>query len=405
MPPMTLEALKAMVNEQVGSALAPIDERIKAAAAAQEGQAKNFGAMIAGAVNQKAASNDPKKKGLFAAKAIMAMAGAALASKGGRGVTPEAWAAEKYGKDDEVTKALSATTGAQGAFLVQEQQATEVIEFLRPNSAIRKLNPVIAPMSEGNLTLPKLTGGASGGYIGENANLPKSEQTFGQVKANARKLGVLVPISNDLIRRAAPGTDSMVRDDMVAALAQRSDLAFLRGDGSQYTPKGLKNWCLSANVIPANASVSLANTITDLGKLIVALANANVRFIRPGWVFAPRTWNYLMNLITANGQYVFRNELLNGTLWGWPWQMTTQIPTNLGSGSDSEIYIADFADVIVAEATQLLVDVSTEAAYYDGSAVVAAFSQDQTVIRAILEHDLVMRHDESVAMLSGVTWA
>lgn len=198
MPPMTLEALKAMVNEQVGSALAPIDERIKAAAAAQEGQAKNFGAMIAGAVNQKAASNDPKKKGLFAAKAIMAMAGAALASKGGRGVTPEAWAAEKYGKDDEVTKALSATTGAQGAFLVQEQQATEVIEFLRPNSAIRKLNPVIAPMSEGNLTLPKLTGGASGGYIGENANLPKSEQTFGQVKANARKLGVLVPISNDL---------------------------------------------------------------------------------------------------------------------------------------------------------------------------------------------------------------
>ena len=56
-------------------------------------------------------------------------------------------------------------------------------------------------------------------------------------------------------------------------------------------------------------------------------------------------------------------------------------------------------------ATQLLVDSSTEAAYYDGANVQAAFSLDQMVIRAIIEHDLVMRHDFSSSVLTGMTWA
>lgn len=404
MPPMTKEALEGMIDEMVKKSVgSSVKERIDAF---QAEQSTKMAALMA----EKAVTTDssPASKGTFAARVIMSIAGAKLAAHTGQvGITtPGEWAAKQWGKDSEVAKALSATTGAQGAFLIQEQQATEIIEFLRPNSAVRKLNPVIAPMDAGNLTLPKLAGGASANYIGENANLPKSEQTVGQVKANARKLGVLVPISNDLIRRASPGTDTMVRDDMVAAIAQRGDLAMIRGDGTQYTPKGLKNWCPTANVIPANGTVNLSNVTVDLGKLVVALANGNVRMLRPGWLFAPRIWNYLMTVRDTNGNFAFRDEMLKGTLWGYPFQMTTQIPINLGGGTnESEVYLADFADVVIAEATNLLVDVSTEAAYHDGSAVVAAFSQDQTVIRAIIEHDLVLRHDESVAMLSTVLWA
>jgi hypothetical protein len=35
---------------------------------------------------------------------------------------------------------------------------------------------------------------------------------------------------------------------------------------------------------------------------------------------------------------------------------------------------------------------------------VAAFSQDQTVVRAIVQHDVGMRHDASVAVLAQVKW-
>jgi hypothetical protein len=47
---------------------------------------------------------------------------------------------------------------------------------------------------------------------------------------------------------------------------------------------------------------------------------------------------------------------------------------------------------------------SDSAAYYDGSNVVAAYSQDQTVIRVLAEHDFVLRHDTAFAMVESVTW-
>lgn len=68
------------------------------------------------------------------------------------------------------------------------------------------------------------------------------------------------------------------------------------------------------------------------------------------------------------------------------------------------MYLADFADVIIGDALNAIVDVSSEAAYHDGTAVVAAFSKDQTVVRVILANDLAVRHAEAVAVLTGVTW-
>jgi hypothetical protein len=69
------------------------------------------------------------------------------------------------------------------------------------------------------------------------------------------------------------------------------------------------------------------------------------------------------------------------------------------------VYFADFADVVIGEATTLLVDASTEAGYYDGSSQQSAFTLDQTVIRAIQEHDMAVRHAESVAVIKDCSWS
>jgi HK97 family phage major capsid protein len=114
---------------------------------------------------------------------------------------------------------------------------------------------------------------------------------------------------------------------------------------------------------------------------------------------------YLMTVRDANGNFAFREELLSGKLWNFPYGTTTQIPVNLGGGADeSEVYLVDMADVVIGDATSIIIDASTEAAYHDGANVVAAFSQDQTVVRAIVQHDIGMRHDASVAVLAQVKW-
>ena len=314
-------------------------------------------------------------------------------------------AAKVYGKDDPVTKALLAAEGDAGGFLIQEDYASDVIELLRPASVVRSQNPIIIPMPKGTFTLPKLAGGATASYISESENLPVTEPSLGQLKLTFKKLAAIVPISNDLIRYSTPQASEVVTNDLVSAIGQREDLAYLRNDGTLDTPRGLKSWVPAANVTTANATVNLANVTTDLGAAVLTLMGGNVRMIRPAWFMAPRSFMYLATVRDANGNMAYREELMQGRLWTYPVGITTQIPVNLGTtGNSSEVYLCDMADAVIGEATSLLLDTSAEAAYHDGSAVVAAYSKDQTVIRAILEHDFGMRHNASIAMLEEVRW-
>jgi len=355
--------------------------------------------IIANANSQSKPKSDDEK-GLGMARFIRCVAA-------GKGHIDSAhkFAQKHFGDDDSVTKALSATDFVAGGAAVPPDFVEEIIEFLRPASIVRRLNPNILPMPTGSMTMPKQTGGATANYVGENDNIPPSEQTTGQIKLSFKKLVTLVPISNDFLRFAMPAADRMVRDDIVASMSQRSDLAFIRGDGASDTPKGIRNLVASANVLTANASVTLANITVDLGNMVLALEDNNARMLRPAWMFTPRTKQFLMTIRDGNGNYVFRQEMLGGSLWGYPFATSTQIPNNLGGGSDeSEIYLVDMSEVIIGDSTNLLIDASAEAAYHDGSAVQAAFSRDQTVIRAISEHDINLRHDFSVAVLTAVTW-
>lgn len=313
---------------------------------------------------------------------------------------------EKRLLDPEVAKALAASTGSAGGFTVPDNYSAELIEFLRPMSVVRKMNARLLPMPNGNMTLPKVTGGSSAGYLAENTNITATQPTFGQLKLSAKKLAALTPISNDLMRFASPAADEFVRNDLVAAIAQAEDSNFIRGAQNGANPKGLRYWAPTAAVLAQNVTVNLANVTNDLSRLILSLLNNNTRMISPGWLMAPRTKVYLGDLRTTTGDKAYPEVEASNTLRGYPIGVTTNIPINLavtGTG-ESELYFVDFADVVIGEVPTISIDVSSEAAYHDGSNVVAAFSLDQTVIRVIMENDLVVRHGYSVAVLKDVNW-
>jgi len=304
----------------------------------------------------------------------------------------------------------SGLTGVAGGFLIPEDISGELIELLRPASVVLSLNPLIMPMDSGNLSINRINVGTTASYIGELVDAPATGVQFGQLKLSSKKLAALVPISNDLLRSASTQADAVVRDDLVLSLATRMDLAFIRGAGTQAVPLGMRNQLIgtafeATNILSANATVNLVNVTSDLGRLELALLNQNIPMVRPGWIFSPRTMMYLMNLRDGNGNYAFP-EVQNGQLRGKPYRVTTQVPINLGGGTnESEIYLADFAHVIVGEQQGIELAISTEAAYRDaGNTVQASFSRDETVVRAIALHDFGMRHLPAVAVLTAVTW-
>jgi len=384
-----------VVKEQVNTAVAPLKEQnttwMESLQKTQE-EAKRY-----------VRPTDPKKLGIGAARYVRALAA-------GRGDIGRAkFFAEKAWSDslgDTIVKDLSAGNLAAGGFLVPAEFSNELIELLRSRAVVRAAGPRIVPLNNGTLTLPRQTAAASASYIGEAKDIPTSEPAGGQLTLTAKKLAALVPISNDLLLYDQGGNaaDVFVRDDLVKTIAIREDQAFLRDDGTQDKPKGLLNWAVAANVSASNGTTS-DNIETDFKDLINDLEGSNVPMIRPVWFMHPRSKNHLRNLRDANGNLIFEEiRSPTPTLYGWPVFVTTHIPINLGGGTETEIFFVDMSEVIIGEASGLEIAVDSSASFTSGASLVSSFERDETLIRAIARHDLVVRHPESVAIKNTVTW-
>ena len=311
------------------------------------------------------------------------------------------------GYNPEIAMALSTVTPGAGGVLVPHNFSSEVIELLRPKSVVRKLGAVSLPLQNGNLTVPRIKGGAVVGYIGTEEDMPTTDMQFDDLKLSSKKLAALVPISNDLLAYsgANPSVDRLVVGDLVASVATAEDLSFLRGAGTGNLPKGLRFWAPSFNVFAAPAEITLQSVELALSALILRLENANSNMTAPGFVMAPRTKRWLSALRDGNGNKAYP-ELDQNMLKGFPVGSTTQVPINLGTDGDaSEIHFADFADCFIGEDDAMVIDFSKEATYKDSSGnVISAFQRDQTLVRVIAKHDFGPRHVESVAVMTGVKW-
>lgn len=311
--------------------------------------------------------------------------------------------AEANGAPD-VAKALQATTFGDGGALVPEEFSDELIEFLRQQVVVRRMGARVIPMSATTLDMGRQNTSATATYEAEGVNITASQLGTDQVKLVARKLVALTPISNDLIRRAAFAADALVRDDLTGAAAERADLAFIRGDGTSNTPKGIRNIVDAANVF-ASAGTTTANIIDDLGRAAREVQESQVPMRKRGWLFSSRTEWDLRTLLDANSNFVFRDEMNGGNLLGFPFAFTDQIPNTLGGGSDeSEVYFAEFSDLVIGEALGVQVEVFPGGTYDDAGTLRSGISRDETVVRLITEHDFNMRHTDTAAVITGVQW-
>ena len=310
----------------------------------------------------------------------------------------------------------------------------DYIEILRAKARVRAAGPRVLPMPRGTMRLPAQTSAASASYGPEDKKILVSQQGTGALVASYKKLAGLVPISNDLLRYADPAIDAFVRDDLVKVMALREDLAFISGDGTQDTPRGFVSFANAnavanggtassfsstanstlgsgGNFITANETFTETTVVADLGAAANALDVANVPDDKRAWFMHPRSRNYLYDLLNSLGVYVFRDELNKGTLRNYPVYTTTQIPINLynstGSNTDcSFIILSEMTEAMLFDALTLELAVSREGSYYDANSVLqSAFQNDETLIRAIAEHDFLIRHDASVAVIQTVRWA
>ena len=320
---------------------------------------------------------------------------ALLASRQREEIT--AVAERMYPQDEQLRAVMTEGTAADGGVTIPQNLYNEIIPLLRQTGVTRSLGVTELPLPNGNLNLVKQTGAANFTWVGENKPIGNSKITMGNIKLSAKKLAGIIPISNELLRDSSLVADRFVRDEMVNGIAEAEDITSLYGSGSENAPKGVTVACADSKVTVDGELT--ANTIyTMVGKLLsVKLNNPNFAWRIPGVL-----WAKLYGMQTANGNYIFRDEMKDGKLCGYPFKIDNNIKIGADANAKTQIFFGDWKNFLIGVESALQIAVSTDASFTDGSKTVSAFENDLTLMRAVVREDFGVRYTEAFVWADGI---
>jgi HK97 family phage major capsid protein len=351
--------------------------------------------------------SDPLKgKGIRAAQVFKV---AIYAAKNG---IPMARAAEYYfakgNLDAFVHKAIVEGTLQDGGPLVPPQFAAEFIPLLRAATVLLKSGIKAVPMESDQLIYARQNAPAVAYYVGEVFAVTYSQLKTGNLKLATKKVKAITAVSDEMLRDGGSAADNMIRDDLVKVLALRMDLAGLRGDGTQETPLGLRYGAAATSIFAATQAGTAATfqeIANDIEKMERLIDEANVTVDKLAWYMAPRSKHYLKSLASTSGVFPFREEVRAGTLNGWPIFTSTQIPTTLGAGSESEVYLLATQEYLFGEKDELLIQAFPGGTFQDASgSLVSGITTGQVPVAGEMRHDFALRYTAAVSVLTTVKW-
>ena len=288
-------------------------------------------------------------------------------------------------------KALSATSPSDGGYLVPEVYASDVIPLLYAQSIIKKLGATTVPMPNGNLRLPRMGSGSTASYTGELRDIKSSQPGFEQITLSAKKLTVLVPISNDLLRSNSYAADQIILKDSVQCMALEMDRAGLMGKGTDMEPKGL----LNMKDIPRIKIDGMPDEKTT-GRMLGVLIRNNVDMTKLGWAISGTVWEAFYNVVNSMGLYIYREQMDKGQLNGHQFGLSTQLPTDTSANHKTPVILGDWSEFLIGEQLQMESEMFREGTITDDKGItLSAVRNDITILRIISTHDFGVRHEKS----------
>lgn len=294
-------------------------------------------------------------------------------------------------------KAMTEGTDSAGGYLVTPEISSELVQLRIARAPMRSLFSAVAVNSD-TLQIASQTGGLTAGWVAELATKPQADMTFGQFSTSVFTAAGLAVVSNQLLADAGRqstgpniGIDSLIVRDLAKRLAIVEEVAFINGSGTGQ-PLGL---------LGTGGVNTVSLTATDIPSLLDAIVDAildvQTNFLANPThiVMHPRTWARILKarestspstyLIGAGSTAFGRrgNDALPGggalpgsvvgELFGYPVVLTSNMPTNLGTGTnESRVIVGDFSEGLILDRQGVTVDTSEH----------VFFTSNQTVFRA-----------------------
>jgi HK97 family phage major capsid protein len=130
-----------------------------------------------------------------------------------------------------INAAMTTTVNPAGGFLVPDALENAIIE-LREQYGMFRANAQNITMSEGKISLPRISGEVTSYYVGESSEITASDVAVNLVTLDAKKLACLTTMSSELSEDSVVSIADMLARSIAYSFAVKEDEAGFLGDGT-----------------------------------------------------------------------------------------------------------------------------------------------------------------------------
>jgi HK97 family phage major capsid protein len=291
------------------------------------------------------------------------------------------------------------------------QMSSEFIELLRPETIYGRMTGFRrVPF---NVKIPRQTAGAAAGWVGEGLSKPVSRLTFDDVTFPFAKIAVIVVITHELARFSDPSAEMLIRDDLIAAIAQYIDQQMW--DASVAASAGVRPGALTngSSTAVATSTSTVANVTADLQAAIdrITLSPSNIGLRNPVWIMSQQSASYIAGLRTTQDVFGFPAMTAGGqpgVVGATPSLMGIPVLVSANLTPATTIVLIEQSEVLVADDGQTTIDTSGEASVQMDSApatpptpLVSFWQQNLLGIKAERYIYWMMRRAAAVTRITG----
>lgn len=255
------------------------------------------------------------------------------------------WNTMRNSTTPEIRNSLKIGTDSEGGYLVPDEFEKTLVEGLLEENIFRTLATIINT-SSGDRKIPVVASKGNASWVDEEAPIPESDDSFGQISIGAFKLATIIKISEELLNDSVFNLESYIAKEFARRIGSAEEEAFLIGNGTG-RPTGIFNATGGAGV-GTTASTQSTIKIDEVIDLFYSLKSPYRK--KATFIMNDSTVKEIRKLKDGNGQYIWQPSITAGepdTILNRPVKTSSYVP-GLAAGA-KPIAFGDFSYYWIAD--------------------------------------------------------
>jgi HK97 family phage major capsid protein len=255
------------------------------------------------------------------------------------------WNTMRNNTTPEIRNSLKIGTDSEGGYLVPDEFEKTLVEGLLEENIFRTLATIINT-SSGDRKIPVVASKGNASWVDEEAPIPESDDSFGQISIGAFKLATIIKISEELLNDSVFNLESYIAKEFARRIGSAEEEAFLIGNGTG-RPTGIFNATGGAGV-GVTASTQSTIKIDEVIDLFYSLKSPYRK--KATFIMNDSTVKEIRKLKDGNGQYIWQPSITAGepdTILNRPVKTSSYVP-GLAAGA-KPIAFGDFSYYWIAD--------------------------------------------------------